>query len=102
MISTPAAFASFADQCGSGWVSGTPGERMKDEKCDQSALRRSAVSMPFALASSIFAGLSSQAITCAPPSFRASAVASPDPPRPKRATVLPAKVVTGIMRLTAA
>ena len=30
MISTPAAFASLADQCGSGWVSGTPGR--EDER----------------------------------------------------------------------
>ena len=32
MISTPASCASFADQCGSGWVSGTPGVRI--ERCD--------------------------------------------------------------------
>src|ERR671912_1710830 len=99
MISTPASRASFADQCGSGWVSGTPGERMKDENCDQSTWRRSAVSMPLEPASAILAGLSSQAMTRAPPSFKASTVASPEPPRPKRATVLPAKEVTGVMRL---
>ncbi len=29
-ISTPASLASLADQCGSGWVSGTPGERMRE------------------------------------------------------------------------
>ena len=48
MISTPAAFASLADQCGSGWVSGTPGERISAAKRDQSAVRRSAVSIPCA------------------------------------------------------
>ena len=77
MISTPASRA-FADQCGSGWVSGTPGERMKDAKRDQSLFRRSAVSMPFALASAIFAGLSSQAITRPAPSGQAP---SPAPSR---------------------
>ncbi len=36
MISTPAAVASFADQCGSGWVSGTPGVSTSDAISDQS------------------------------------------------------------------
>ena len=55
MISTPAARASFADQ---------------------SSCRRSSVSMPLEAASATFAGLSSQAVTRAPPSFKASAVAT--------------------------
>src|SRR5437660_8191867 len=41
--------------------------------------------------------LSSPAITSAPPAFRAWQLASPEPPRPNTATVLPAKEVTGIM-----
>ena len=98
MISTPAAFASLADQCGSGWVSGTPGERISAAKRDQSAVRRSAVSIPCACAFAIASALSSQATTRAPPLFSASAVASPEPPSPNSATVRPAKVVAGVMR----
>src|SRR5437764_7097203 len=41
--------------------------------------------------------LSSPAITSAPPAFSAWQEASPEPPRPNTATVLPAKDVTGIM-----
>src|SRR3981189_2885408 len=40
--------------------------------------------------------LSSPAMTCAPPAFRAWQLASPEPPRPNTAPVLPAKEVTGI------
>src|ERR1700743_2387694 len=39
---------------------------------------------------------SSPAITSAPPAFKAWQLASPDPPRPNTATVLPANEVTGI------
>jgi hypothetical protein len=46
---------------------------------------------------STLAALSSQAVTSAPPAASASAVARPEPPSPKSATVLPLKVVTGIM-----
>ena len=46
----------------------------------------------------IAAALSSQATTRAPPACSASAVASPEPPRPNSATVRPAKVVAGVMR----
>ena len=67
MTSTPASWASVADQCGSGWVSGTPGERISAEKRDQSAVRRSPVSMPFPAAFAMRAGSSSQATTPAPP-----------------------------------
>jgi len=97
MISTPAAFASLADQCGSGWVSGTPGERISAAKRDQSAVRRSAVSIPCPSAFAIASALSSQATTRAPPLFSASAVASPEPPSPNSAAVRPAKVVAGVM-----
>src|SRR6185437_10639221 len=41
--------------------------------------------------------LSSPAITSAPPAFSAWQLASPEPPRPNTATVLPANEVTGIM-----
>src|SRR3712207_7128294 len=44
IISTAASFASLADQCGSGCVSGTPGERMSAETVGQSSCRRSPVS----------------------------------------------------------
>src|SRR4051812_50008869 len=40
---------------------------------------------------------SSPAITSAPPAFKAWQDASPEPPRPNTATVLPAKDVTGII-----
>ncbi len=50
MISTPAAVASFADQCGSGWVSGTPGVSTRDAISDQSMPRSSATSCPAARA----------------------------------------------------
>jgi hypothetical protein len=41
MISTPAWRASSTHQCGLGWVSGTPGDRTRQAKPDQSASRRS-------------------------------------------------------------
>ncbi len=40
-ISTPAAWACSTVQCGSGWVSGTPGESIRAAKLDQSAVARS-------------------------------------------------------------
>src|SRR3546814_3052469 len=58
---------------------------------------RSAVAIPASTAFATLSGLSSQAVTSAPPATRASAVARPEPPRPKRATFLPAKVATGII-----
>src|SRR5215207_5122894 len=96
MISTPARFASAADQCGSGWVNGTPGDRTRAAKRDQSAVFRSPVPIPLSRAAARLAGLSSQATTSAPPACRASAVTSPEPPSPNSATVLPAKVVAGV------
>src|ERR1700686_910101 len=39
-------------------------------------------------------------MTWAPPAFSAWQLASPEPPRPNTATVLPAKEVTGIMILS--
>ena len=42
ITSTPACCASFTLQCGSGWVSGTPGASSSAETFDQSSERRSA------------------------------------------------------------
>src|SRR4051812_7274253 len=97
MISIPCALARPTVQCGSGCVSGTPGASTRASNPDQSALLRSPVSMSCALAASIRAGLSSQASTRAPPAFKASAVARPDPPSPKRASERPAMQVTGVI-----
>src|SRR5690606_35921023 len=63
----------------------------------QSASCRSAVGMPSLAAPATRSGLSSQAMTFAPPAASARAVAIPEPPRPKRATSLPLNVVTGII-----
>ena len=40
-ISTPAARAICTVQCGSGWVSGAPGDSIRASNWDQSAVRRS-------------------------------------------------------------
>jgi hypothetical protein len=59
MISTPAAWASAAAQCGAGCVSGTPGVSTKAAIFDQSAVRRSAVGIPAAVAFATLSGSSS-------------------------------------------
>src|SRR4029077_15941141 len=79
-----------------GWVSGTPGASTKAAILDQSALRKSAVGMPAALALATLCGSSSKATTSAPPASSALALTRPEPPRPNTATFCPAKVVTGI------
>src|SRR4051794_37729598 len=94
---TPAASARAADQCGSGCVRGTPGDRIRALRPDQSAARRSRVPMPCPAALATRAGSSSQARTPAPPAASASAVARPEPPSPNSATRCPAKLVTGVM-----
>src|SRR5690606_6681884 len=63
----------------------------------QSARCRSSVSMPSAPARATLSGLSSQAITRAPPTCSALDVARPEPPRPKTATVFPLKEVAEII-----
>ena len=50
-----------------------------------------------ALRSASCVASSSQAITSAPPAISALHARQPEPPRPNTATVLPAKVVTGII-----
>src|SRR5690606_21373023 len=99
---TRAAAAFTADQCGCGCVSGTPGDRISAATLLQSMLRRSSVAKPASAACAILAALSSNAMTVAPPAFSAWQVASPEPPRPNTATVLPAKVVTGIITAASA
>src|SRR5258705_295290 len=94
----PAARARAADQCGAGCVSGTPGASTSADSLDQSTSRRSAVGMPALVALTTESALSSQPMTSAPPASSALALASPDPPRPKMATFLPAKTLMGIMR----
>ena len=97
MMATPASRASLAAQCGSGWVSGTPGDSTRNAKRDQSASRRLTTSTPSARAASRPASPSSQAATLAPPARRARAVASPEPPRPNRATCCPLALATGVI-----
>src|SRR3984885_10387070 len=97
MTSTPACCAASTVQCGAGWVSGAPGVSTKAAKPAHDTLRKSAVVKPACAALAMLSALSSPAITSAPPAFRAWQLASPDPPRPNTATVLPAKEVTGIM-----
>src|SRR5260221_9662292 len=96
MTSMPACRAISTDQCGAGCVSGAPGVRINAEKFAQETVRRSAVMNPACAALATLSAESSPATTSAPPAFRAWQLASPEPPRPKTATVLPAKEVTGI------
>src|SRR3978361_1360397 len=97
MTSMPASRAASTLQCGAGWVSGAPGVSTRAAKFAHDTLRRSAVIKPACTALAMLSALSSPAITSAPPAFRAWQLASPEPPRPNTATVLPAKEVTGIM-----
>src|SRR3954449_9035417 len=96
ITSQPACRAISTDQCGAGCVSGAPGVKISAAKFDHDTVRRSAVVKPACAALATFSVLSSPAITSAPPAFKAWQLASPEPPRPKTATVLPAKEVTGI------
>src|SRR5689334_11416440 len=98
ITSTPASRARSTLQCGAGWVSGTPGARISAAKDFHEIERRSAVANPACAALATLSALSSPATTSAPPAFSASQLASPEPPRPNTATILPAKEVTGIMR----
>src|SRR4051812_29593134 len=95
--STAALRASPTVQCGAGWVSGTPGASTSAAILLQSMWRRSETGMPAARAFSTLASVSSHATTSAPPASSALALASPDAPRPKSATLRPANVVMGIM-----
>src|ERR1700704_5819776 len=97
ITSTPACCAASTVQCGAGWVSGAPGVSTRAAKFAHETLRRSAVMNPACAASASRSTPASLAITPAPPAFKAWQLASPDPPRPNTATVLPAKDVTGIM-----
>ncbi len=96
-ISMPAALALATVQCGSGWVSGTPGASTRAANRLQSALPRSSTGKPAAAAASRLSAVSSAATTLAPPATSARAAASPDRARPNTATVLPANVVTGVI-----
>src|SRR5437868_3197733 len=97
ITSTPASRAFSTLQCGTGWVSGTPGASTRAAKFAQETLRKSAVMKPACVALATFSALSSPAITSAPPAFKAWQDASPEPPRPNTATVLSANDVTGII-----
>src|SRR5580698_9367178 len=96
ITSMPACRANSTLQCGAGWVSGAPGVRISAAKFAQDTLRKSAVMKPACAALATLSALSSAAITSAPPARSAWQLASPEPPRPNTATVLPAKDVTGI------
>ena len=97
IISTPAWRAFSTTQCGSGWVSGTPGANTREVNCDQSALVKSTSGTPAFAAASLPASLSSQAATVAPPASSDATVALPEAPSPNTATVLPLNVVARIM-----
>src|SRR6266700_8149919 len=97
IASTPACRAVSTDQCGAGWVSGAPGVNISAAKFVHDTLRRSAVAKPACAALATLSALSSPPTTSAPPAFSAWQLASPEPPRPNTATVLPAKEVTGII-----
>ena len=97
MTSTAMARARPTDQCGAGWVSGTPGASTSAAIFDQSSSRRSAVGIPALAAWAMRAALSSQPTTSAPPENSALAAIRPEPPRPNTATFFPAKEVIGIM-----
>ena len=77
MISTPLARAVLTVQCGSGWVSGTPGARTNDGKLRPVCLRKIDEGNASRLAASRPVALSSQAATLAPParSERTAAIA---------------------------
>src|SRR4051812_9182856 len=96
ITSTPASRASSTDQCGTGWVSGAPGVSTSAAKLTHDTFRKSAVMKPACAALARLSMLSSPAITSAPPAFSAWQLASPEPPSPNTATVLPAKEVTRI------
>ena len=97
ITSTAMARASPTDQCGDGWVSGTPGASTSAAIFDQSSSRRSATGTPALAALAMRSALSSQPTTSAPPANSALAAISPEPPSPNTATLRPAKVVIGIM-----
>src|SRR6478609_636248 len=96
ITSQPACRAISTDQCGAGCVSGAPGVKISAAKFAHDTVRRSAVMKPACAALATLSALSSPATTSAPPAFSAWQLASPEPPRPKTATVWPAKEVTGI------
>src|SRR3954451_12042542 len=96
ITSTPACCAASTVQCGAGCVSGAPGVKTSAANFAHETLRKSAVMNPASAASASLSSPSSPAITSAPPAFRAWQLASPEPPSPNTATVLPAKEVTGI------
>src|SRR5882724_12149928 len=97
ITSTPASRAISTLQCGAGSVNGTPGVSTSAAKFAHDTVRRSAVVNPAFAASASLSTPSSPVITSAPPAFSAWQLASPEPPRPNTATVLPAKDVIGIM-----
>src|SRR5882757_6390724 len=97
ITSQPACRAISTDQCGAGCVRGAPGVKISAAKFVHDTVRRSAVVKPACAALATLSALSSAAITSAPPAFKAWQLASPEPPRPNTATVLPAKEVTGII-----
>src|ERR1700716_4471349 len=96
ITSTPACRAASTVQCGLGWVSGTPGVSTSAAKFVHDTFRRSAVTKPACAAFATLSAPSSPAITSAPPALSAWQLASPEPPSPNTATVLPAKEGTGI------
>ena len=95
ITSIPAWWAFSTVQCGSGWVSGTPGLRTSASSVAKSSWCKLLIGSPAALPLSTAGLESSQACTVAPPRCSAAMVAVPDRARPKTATVLPLNVVAG-------
>ena len=91
MISTPAAFARSTVQCGSGWVSGTPGASTSAAKPRQSTAVRSTGAKPSAAARARAFSSSSQAAIRAPPAASARKVDEPRAAEPENRDVATAK-----------
>src|ERR1700678_3930734 len=85
--------------CGRGWVSGTPGLRIRVAIFSQAHSRQGVICAPAWWPASRAPALSSQAITSAPPSFKARTLAKPVRASPNTATIFPGKLLAAIMPL---
>src|SRR3984957_20261596 len=85
--------------CGRGWVSGTPGLRIRAAIVSHAHSRQGVIWAPAWWPASRAGALSSQAITSAPPSFKARTEAKPVRASPNTATIFPGKLLAAIMPL---
>jgi len=97
ITSTLALFASTTDQCGAGWVNGTPGVSSSDDIVDQSILRRSWLAMPAARALSTLGGAVIERDHVGTAGDQSLRTREPRAADPNTATFFPAKLVTGII-----